>query len=83
MGGTSSHAKGYLLAAALGVIGGGLGVAIATKAIPKMMSRMMAGMMQNMMAQMREGGCEPAEMWRRMMAGFGEARQKEIQNKNR
>jgi hypothetical protein len=55
---TSSHNKGYVLAAVLGAIGGGLIVALATRAIPKMMS----GMMRNMMAQMREGGCAPAEM---------------------
>lgn len=54
--------KSYLLAAALGAIGGGVVVAIATQAIPKMMSQMMAGMMQNMMRQMGEGGCNPAEM---------------------
>jgi CheY-specific phosphatase CheX len=46
----------------LGAIGGGLVVAVATKAIPKMMSQMMAGMMQNMMAQMGEAGCDPGEM---------------------
>ncbi len=39
-------------------IGGGLIVALATKAIPKMMS----GMMQNMMSRMRESGCDPEEM---------------------
>jgi hypothetical protein len=31
-------------------------------AIPKMMSNMMSGMMRNMMSQMREDGCDPAEM---------------------
>ena len=50
--------KGYILAAALGIIGGGAIVAIATKAIPRMMS----GMMQNMMARMAEGGCNPADI---------------------
>jgi hypothetical protein len=55
---TSSRNKGYVLAALLGAIGGGLIVALATRAIPKMMS----GMMQNMMAQMGEDGCNPAEM---------------------
>jgi len=59
---TSSHNKGYVLVAVLGAIGGGLIVALATRAIPKMMSQMMSGMMQNMMARMGEGGCNPAEM---------------------
>jgi len=33
-------------------------MALATRAVPKMM----AGMMRSMMAQMRDGGCDPAEM---------------------
>lgn len=54
--------RGYAIAGLLGVIGGGLFVALATKAIPKMMAQMMSGMMRNMMAQMGEGRCSPAEM---------------------
>ena len=54
----NSPTKGYALAVILGAIGGGLLVAIATKAIPKMMS----GMMQNMMMQMGENGFNPGEM---------------------
>ena len=42
--------SGYVLAAAMGAIGGGLFVALATKAIP------------NMMARVRENGFSPAEM---------------------
>jgi len=57
-----SHRRGYVLAALLGAMGGGLVVALGTRAIPQMMSRMMSGMMRNMMAQMGEGGCDPAEM---------------------
>jgi hypothetical protein len=49
---------GYLLAAGLGAVGGGLIVALATKAIPKMMSKMM----ENMMSQMADGECDPAEI---------------------
>jgi predicted tellurium resistance membrane protein TerC len=52
----------YMLAAFLGAIGGGLIVALASKAIPKMISGMMSGMMQNMMGRMRESGCNPAVM---------------------
>jgi len=52
--------NGYLLASALGAIGGGIVVAIATKAIPKIMSAMMEQMMPRMMKQMKEnGGCSP------------------------
>ena len=50
--------QGYVLAAAIGAVAGGIFVAAVTKAIPKMMS----GMMQGMMARMRESGCDPAEM---------------------
>ncbi len=56
----SSRRKEYLLAAALGALGGGLIVLWATKAIPNMLSQMMAGMMKNMMSQMPEGGCTPS-----------------------
>jgi hypothetical protein len=58
---TNCQSKGYILAATLGALGGGLAVIFVTRAIPKMMSRMMSGMMQNMMAQMRESGCSPSE----------------------
>jgi len=50
--------SGYILAAGLGAVGGGLILAVATKAIPKMISQMMAGMM----AQMAAGDCTPADI---------------------
>jgi outer membrane lipoprotein SlyB len=50
MGDTHSRGRGYVLTALLGAIGGGLVVALVTRAIPKMMS------------QMGEAGCDPAEM---------------------
>ena len=62
MSNVSSPAKGYLLAAALGAIAGGIFVALATKAIPKVMSQAMAGMMQRMMSQERANGCTPSEI---------------------
>ncbi len=59
---TDSRTRGYVLAAFLGAVGGGLFVALATRAIPKMMTQLMTGMMQSMMAQMKECGCNPSEM---------------------
>ena len=63
MVGTRSNVIGYLLAAALGAVGGGFLVAALTRAIPKMMasmmSQMMPGMMQNMRGMMKECGCSP------------------------
>jgi hypothetical protein len=50
--------RNYVLAATLGAIGGGILVAVATRAIPRIMS----GMMRNMMSQMGEAGCDPAEI---------------------
>ncbi len=57
-----SQIKGYILAAGLGAIGGGLVMAMITKAIPKMMSKIMAGMMANMMAQMGDDKCNPVDI---------------------
>jgi len=71
-----SRGKWYFLTAILGAIGGGIIVAVATRAIPKMMSQMMAGMMQNMMAQ---EGCNPMEMCQQMMKQFAEAQQNETE----
>lgn len=51
-----------ILAAALGALGGGVAVLLATRAIPKMMAQMRIGMMQNMMEKMKECGCTPSEM---------------------
>ncbi len=62
MSNVGSSAKGYMLAAALGAITGGIIVILATKAIPKMMSQMMAGMMQRMMSQVGANGCTPSEI---------------------
>ena len=51
-----------ILAAFVGAVGGGIFVAVATKAIPKMMSQLMSEMMRSMMSQMGADGCDPAEM---------------------
>ena len=53
-----SDARKYMFAVALGAVGGGLMLAIATKAIPKMMPKMM----QSMMSHMGGEGCNPAEV---------------------
>lgn len=58
MGKKDSCSKRYVFAAVLGAIGGGVIVALATKAMPKIMS----GMMRNMMGHMRKGGCDPESM---------------------
>ena len=58
MGDSGSNAKKYMLAFAIGALGGGIAIAWATRAMPKMMS----GMMQSMMARMREEGCDTQEM---------------------
>lgn len=58
MSNANSPTKGYVLAAVLGVMIGGLGVALATKAIPKMFFPMM----QQMMTQMQAESCSPSEM---------------------
>ena len=62
MDSTDSKTKNYILAASLGAIGGGVLVAVATKAIPRMMTQIMSGMMRNMMAQMGDEGCDPREI---------------------
>ena len=48
----------YIIIGAIGALGGGLLVAIATRALPKIMS----GMMHTMMARMGGEGCSPVEM---------------------
>jgi hypothetical protein len=58
MNNTNSPTRGYALAVILGAVGGGLLVAIATKAFPKMMP----AIMQNMMLQMRRNGFNPGDM---------------------
>ena len=70
-----SSYKGYIVAAILGAVGGGLIMALVTRAVPKIMSQMMAGMMQTMMARMKEDGCNPAEMCQQMMAECAGTRQ--------
>lgn len=55
---------GYLFAAALGAVVGGVAVVSAMRAVP----RLMAGMMRRMMESMGMG-----ETRRRLLAGFGEA----------
>ncbi len=59
---SKANRSNYLFAAAIGAIGGGVLVAVVTKAMPKMMTQMMSGMMRNMMSQMGATGCDPAEM---------------------
>ncbi len=57
-----SHRRDLLIAALLGALAGGAGVAIATRAVPTMFKRLMSGMMQNMMANMQACGASPRDM---------------------
>ena len=57
-----SRKAGYVLAALLGAVAGGLVAIVGTRALPKMMSQIMSGMMQNMMTAMGEKGCDPSEI---------------------
>jgi len=59
---TNAQTRRIIFAAVVGALGGGLVVAIATRAIPRIILQMMPVMMRNMMAQMGDGGCNPAEM---------------------
>jgi hypothetical protein len=56
------NARGYLLAVAVGAIGGGLAVLVASRAVPRIMGPAMAGMMRQMMSSMHEEGCSPADI---------------------
>lgn len=73
---SNSHLRGYVVAAVLGAISGGLVVAFTMRVIPNLMSgmmnRIMSGMMQNMMSRMQAEGVDPEEMCRRMMAQFAQ-----------
>jgi hypothetical protein len=62
MQGAKGNTRGYLLAVAVGAIGGGLTVLIASRAVPRIMGPAMAGMMRQMMSSMGEEGCSPADM---------------------
>jgi len=57
-----SRKAGYVLAALLGAVAGGLVAIVGTRALPKMMSQIMSGMMQNMMTAMGDKGCDPSEI---------------------
>jgi hypothetical protein len=73
-----SPLKGYLLAAMIGAVGGGLLVALATKAVPMAMSKMMSGIMLQMMGQIRKNGFDPTEMCKKVMKGFAESQPEEV-----
>ena len=53
-----SNLRKYMVATAIGAVGGGILVALASRAVPKMI----AGMMYKMMAKMGGEGCSPAEL---------------------
>ncbi len=51
---------GYLGVAVIGALGGGVAVALATRAIPTLATRLMSETMHKMMVRMCEGGCRAA-----------------------
>jgi hypothetical protein len=68
--------RGYILAAFAGALGGGIAVALMTKAIPRLVSQIMNEMMSKMpplmMEHMKSEGFDPAEMCARMRKMFAE-----------
>ncbi len=68
--------RGYILAAFAGALGGGIAVALVTKAIPRLLSQIMNEMMSKMpglmMEHMKSEGFDPAEMCARMRKMFAE-----------
>ncbi len=62
MDGTRSSARGYAIAALLGVVSGGVLVAVATRAVPKMVDGAMSRIRHKMLEHMRQSGINPAEM---------------------
>jgi hypothetical protein len=68
--------RGYMLAAFAGAVGGGIAVALTTKAIPRLVSQLMNEMMSKMprlmMEHMKSEGFDPAEMCTRMKKMFAE-----------
>jgi len=62
MAGRARRIRGYVLAAGLGAVVGGIVVAAATRAIPGMVSQVMSEMWRGMMGRMQEEGIGPAEM---------------------
>ena len=55
-----TKAIGYLVTFLFGVLGGGLIIALVTKAIPKMIRQITSDLSQTMMSRMREYGVDPA-----------------------
>ncbi len=73
---SNSSRRGYILAAFAGALGGGIAVALATKAIPRiasqLMNEMMGKMPRLMMEKMKSEGINPAEMCAHMQKMFAE-----------
>ncbi len=73
---SNSSKRGYILAAFAGALGGGIAVALVTKAVPRLvsqiMNRMMSKMPHLMMEHMKSEGFDPAEICTRMKKMFAE-----------
>jgi hypothetical protein len=72
-----TSARGYMLAGTLAALAGGLLAALAAKALLRRlrqrMGEMMSQMPKFMLGQMKEHGCNPAEMCQQMSRLFAEA----------
>ena len=53
---------GYIAAGIVGMLAGGLIVALATRAVTKVASRMPSDMMCGLAQKMRDEGCEPGKL---------------------
>ncbi len=73
---SSSSKRGYVLVAVVSALGGGIAVAVVTKAIPRLVSQIMAEMMSKMphvmLDHMKSEGFDPAQMCQQMKKLFSE-----------
>ncbi len=73
---SNTSKRGYILAAVVGALGGGIAVALVTKAIPRLVSQIMNEMMSKvprlMAEHMKSEGFDPAEMCQQMKKLFSE-----------
>ncbi len=73
---SGSSKRGYILVAVVSALGGGIAVALVTKAIPRLVSQILNEMMSKvprlMTEHMKSEGFDPAEMCQQMRKLFSE-----------